>query len=54
MPTKEGGKLMCGGFWGISRHSNYAGDLTMGFTWFQQYLVFQVTVLGVLQVELTG
>lgn len=33
MPTKEGGKLMCGGFWGISRHSNYAGDLTMGFTW---------------------
>eukprot|EP01105_Mastigella_eilhardi_P013619 TRINITY_DN3101_c0_g1_i3.p1 TRINITY_DN3101_c0_g1~~TRINITY_DN3101_c0_g1_i3.p1 ORF type:complete len:473 (-),score=125.36 TRINITY_DN3101_c0_g1_i3:630-1988(-) len=33
MTTAHGNKLMTGGFWGISRHCNYFGDLIMGFMW---------------------
>jgi hypothetical protein len=31
--TARGTKLLISGFWGISRHSNYLGDLMMGLAW---------------------
>jgi Delta14-sterol reductase len=31
--TARGTKLLVSGFWGLSRHSNYLGDLMMGLAW---------------------
>ena len=31
--TSRGTKLLISGFWGMSRHSNYLGDLMMGLAW---------------------
>lgn len=31
--TKEGSYLLCSGFWGLARHFNYIGDLTMCVGW---------------------
>jgi delta14-sterol reductase len=31
--TSRGTKLLVSGFWGLSRHSNYLGDLMMGLAW---------------------
>ncbi len=31
--TAHGTKLLTSGFWGVARHSNYLGDLTMGLAW---------------------
>lgn len=31
--TKQGGKLLVSGFWGLSRHFNYVGDLLMAASW---------------------
>jgi delta14-sterol reductase len=31
--TSRGTKLLVSGFWGMSRHSNYLGDLMMGLAW---------------------
>ncbi len=31
--TRYGTKLLTSGFWGVARHSNYLGDLTMGLAW---------------------
>jgi protein-S-isoprenylcysteine O-methyltransferase Ste14 len=31
--TEYGTKLLTSGWWGVSRHSNYLGDLTMGLAW---------------------
>jgi protein-S-isoprenylcysteine O-methyltransferase Ste14 len=31
--TERGTKLLTSGWWGISRHSNYLGDLMMGLAW---------------------
>lgn len=31
--TPQGTKLLVSGFWGLSRHSNYLGDLMMGLAW---------------------
>ena len=31
--TARGTKLLVSGFWGMSRHSNYLGDLMMGLAW---------------------
>ena len=31
--TKRGSKLLCCGFWGLSRHPNYLGDWIMGVAW---------------------
>ncbi|KAG8998430.1 erg24, C-14 sterol reductase [Tulasnella sp. JGI-2019a] len=33
METKRGTKLLTSGWWGMSRHPNYMGDLIMGFSW---------------------
>ncbi len=33
MPTKRGTKLLLSGWWGLSRHANYMGDLTMALSW---------------------
>lgn len=33
METKRGTKLLLSGWWGLSRHSNYMGDLTMALSW---------------------
>lgn len=31
--TERGTKLLTSGWWGVARHSNYLGDLTMGLAW---------------------
>jgi len=31
--TDRGTKLLTSGWWGVARHSNYLGDLTMGLAW---------------------
>jgi Delta14-sterol reductase len=31
--TARGNKLLTSGWWGVARHSNYLGDLTMGLAW---------------------
>mmetsp|Transcript_53165 Transcript_53165/g.95413 ORF Transcript_53165/g.95413 Transcript_53165/m.95413 type:complete len:544 (+) Transcript_53165:81-1712(+) len=31
--TKEGSLLLCSGFWGLARHFNYVGDLSMCIGW---------------------
>ncbi len=31
--TERGSKLLTSGWWGVARHSNYLGDLTMGLAW---------------------
>jgi hypothetical protein len=31
--TKQGSLLLCSGFWGLARHFNYVGDLTMCIGW---------------------
>jgi len=33
IPTSTGKKLLCSGFWGISRRPNYLGDLLMATAW---------------------
>lgn len=33
LSTKSGRKLLISGFWGISRHPNYMGDLIMSLSW---------------------
>ncbi len=33
LETKRGTKLLLSGWWGLSRHANYFGDLTMAFSW---------------------
>ncbi|THH20554.1 hypothetical protein EW146_g838 [Bondarzewia mesenterica] len=33
MPTERGTKLLTSGWWGISRHPNYMGDLLMALAW---------------------
>ncbi|KAK7036750.1 erg24, C-14 sterol reductase [Paramarasmius palmivorus] len=33
MPTERGTKLLISGWWGISRHPNYIGDLVMALAW---------------------
>jgi Delta14-sterol reductase len=33
METKRGTKLLTSGWWGVSRHPNYFGDLIMGLSW---------------------
>ena len=33
LPTATGKKLLCSGFWGISRRPNYLGDLLMAAAW---------------------
>lgn len=33
METKRGTKLLISGWWGISQHPNYLGDLVMAFAW---------------------
>jgi delta14-sterol reductase len=33
LPTKRGTKLLLSGWWGLSRHANYMGDLTMALSW---------------------
>ncbi|CAO1636847.1 unnamed protein product [Sympodiomycopsis kandeliae] len=33
MTTSSGGKLITSGWWGVSRHPNYMGDLIMGLAW---------------------
>ncbi|KDQ09928.1 hypothetical protein BOTBODRAFT_58446 [Botryobasidium botryosum FD-172 SS1] len=33
MPTERGTKLLTSGWWGVSRHPNYMGDLLMGLAW---------------------
>ncbi|KAI0027247.1 ERG4/ERG24 ergosterol biosynthesis protein [Vararia minispora EC-137] len=33
METKRGTKLLTSGWWGVSRHPNYMGDLLMGLAW---------------------
>uniref|UniRef100_A0A7R9UZT7 Delta(14)-sterol reductase ERG24 n=1 Tax=Chlamydomonas euryale TaxID=1486919 RepID=A0A7R9UZT7_9CHLO len=33
LPTERGTKLICSGWWGVSRHVNYFGDWIMGLAW---------------------
>jgi len=33
MDTARGTKLLISGWWGLARHANYLGDLTMAFAW---------------------
>jgi len=33
MPTERGTKLLISGWWGLSRHPNYLGDLVMALAW---------------------
>ncbi|MFO0546855.1 MAG: hypothetical protein U0271_00640 [Polyangiaceae bacterium] len=33
IPTKRGTKLLVSGWWGLARHANYLGDLTMALAW---------------------
>jgi delta14-sterol reductase/lamin-B receptor len=33
MDTARGTKLLISGWWGLARHTNYLGDLTMAFCW---------------------
>ncbi len=33
IPTQRGTKLLTSGWWGLSRHANYLGDLTMALAW---------------------
>lgn len=33
MDTARGTKLLVSGWWGLARHTNYLGDLTMAFCW---------------------
>ncbi|EMD40017.1 hypothetical protein CERSUDRAFT_81323 [Gelatoporia subvermispora B] len=33
MTTESGSKLLISGWWGLSRHPNYLGDLIMAFAW---------------------
>ena len=33
MQTKRGTKLLLSGWWGVARHANYLGDMTMAFAW---------------------
>jgi delta14-sterol reductase/lamin-B receptor len=33
LETKRGTKLLLSGWWGLSRHANYMGDLTMALSW---------------------
>lgn len=33
MQTKRGTKLLTSGWWGLARHANYLGDLTMALAW---------------------
>jgi delta14-sterol reductase len=33
METKRGTKLLTSGWWGVSRHPNYMGDLIMALSW---------------------
>lgn len=33
LQTKRGTKLLTSGWWGLARHSNYFGDLTMALAW---------------------
>jgi len=33
LPTKRGTKLLISGWWGMSRHINYFGDILMGIAW---------------------
>ena len=33
LQTKRGTKLLLSGWWGLSRHANYMGDLTMALAW---------------------
>jgi hypothetical protein len=33
LQTRRGTQLLLSGWWGLSRHANYMGDLTMAFSW---------------------
>ena len=33
LQTKRGSKLLLSGFWGLSRHFNYVGDILMALAW---------------------
>lgn len=33
LTTSQGSKLLISGWWGLSRHPNYMGDLLMGLAW---------------------
>ncbi|MEX1365225.1 MAG: DUF1295 domain-containing protein, partial [Nannocystaceae bacterium] len=33
LQTKRGTKLLLSGWWGVARHANYLGDMTMAFAW---------------------
>jgi protein-S-isoprenylcysteine O-methyltransferase Ste14 len=33
LETRRGTKLLISGWWGLSRHANYLGDLTMAMSW---------------------
>lgn len=33
MPTERGTRLLISGWWGLSRHPNYAGDWLMAWAW---------------------
>lgn len=33
METERGTKLLTSGWWGVSRHPNYLGDLLIGLSW---------------------
>lgn len=33
IPTRTGSRLLTSGWWGLSRHMNYLGDLLMGLAW---------------------